>query len=233
MGDFTSTLPKRYTTLPREGVYAPKNYVPDSFEDMFANYYHYVVRQVMACGISKENSEDVAMKILIKFYEKDVLSDYNPDFETTHSGTTRKAVFRTFLTGFVNVYVRHFVDRQRIHKHREGFSADTVIIQGADGSQDQTWLDLNAGSVEDDYDRIEVESLVYDIRAHLLTITKARSKDLCDFPKLFELVLEQVYLGGSVDTKELANVFGVSLTTINTSWLPRLRKEVRGVIEAR
>lgn len=205
------------------------DYVPTSFEDMFAHYYEYVVRLVATSGIDFQSAEDVAMTILTKFFEKDALSDFNPEFSTQYGGVVRKAVFRTFLSGFVKTYVQHYRDRQRIQQDREGFSTDTVLFIYAESGDPATWMDLNGPTHEDTHDGLYSRELVHAIRTHLKAVPARNGQDQCDLPAFFEAVLRQTFEDGKVDTVALAKEFSVSKTSIQ-NWLKRLRVEVAKVV---
>lgn len=216
----------------RQSRSAADHYVPTSFEDMFERYYDYVVRLVSQSGIDFQNAEDVAMTILTKFFEKDALSDFDPEFTTQYGGVVRKAVFRTFLSGFVKTYVRHYKERQRIQKDREGFSADTVMFFYSESGEAATWLDLSGPVYEENYDALHEKDLIQSIRAHLDSVPPRNVQDQCDLRAFFEAVLVQTYEDGRVDTATLAEQFEVSKTSIQ-NWLKRLRSEVAVVTEGR
>lgn len=215
-----------------EGPASRGDYVPETFEDMFDHYYDYVVRLVASSGINFQNAEDVAMTILVKFFEKDALHDFNPEFTTEYGGITRRAVFRTFLSGFVKTYVRHYRDRQRLQQEREGFSLDAVLFVYSDSGQPATWMDVEGPQYEENFDSLHAQDLVQSIRAHLATVPKRNIQDKCDLPAFFEAVLEQTYIGGKVDIHALSDKFNVSLPSIQ-NWLKRLRTEVSSVVEGR
>lgn len=208
------------------------NYVPESFEDMFSHYYEFVVRLVASFGIDFQNAEDVAMTILTKFFEKDVLSDFNPEFTSEYSGVTRKAVFRTFLSGFVRSYVRHYLDRQTTHRVREGFSVDTPVFTFPESGDTQTWMEYAGPKYHEEFEDLHEEDLLLSIRARLRRRQNHNVQDHCDMPVFFERVRQQIYEQGKIDTLQLAEDFGVSKTSIQ-NWLKRLRVEVSAVVKDR
>jgi DNA-directed RNA polymerase specialized sigma24 family protein len=207
------------------------DFVPDSFEDMYRHYFPYVVRLVGYFGIDSQNAEDVAQNILAKFFEKRALEDFNPEYTSSHDGVIRSAVFRTFLSGFVKAYVRHYRDRQALQRDREGLSTDQVMFRYADSGEGATWLDLNAPTYTDEHEELQEIELVTSIRARLAAVPPRNDQDRCDLPAFFNAVLEQTYNDGKVDTAALALQFQVSKTTVQ-NWLKRLRAEVSQVIEA-
>lgn len=207
-----------------------KDFVPESFDELFSHYYVFVVKLVQTFGIDRQNSEDVAMTILSKFLEKDALSDFNPEFASNHNGVTRKAVFRTFLSGFVSVYVRHYRDRQQLQLKREGISHDAPAFT-FDSGEPMTWMDYIGPRYYEEFEDLADRELLASIRTHLATTKPRNAQDKCDLPLFFEMTLQQTREHGEVRTEELAELFDVSKTSIQ-NWLRRLRTEVNGVIEA-
>lgn len=208
------------------------DYVPESFEDMYSHYYEYVVRLVASFGIEQENAEDVAQSILMKFFEHDALSDFDTGYTTSYGGVTRRAVFRTFLSGFVKSYVRHFRERQAIMRVREGLSTETVMFVYSDTGHEATWIELHQPVIEDEHDELYEQDLVRSIRSRLATVAPRNAQDQCDLVAFFDAVQAQAQEEGRVDTAALAVEFGVSKTSIQ-NWMKRLRAEVSVVLQDR
>lgn len=205
-----------------------EDFVPESFEAMYEHYFTYVVHLVARFGIDYSNAEDVAQTILTKFFEKDALSDFDADYKSEQENA-RRAMFRTFLSGFVKAYVRHYIDRQRVQKQREGISTDAVVLFAfSDGPM--TWLELNDPGVEDDHEELEDAELVTLIRARLAKLPPRGVQEQCSLPEFFEAVLVQTANGAKLDTGVLAAEFNVTRTSIN-NWLRKLRTEIQFVIE--
>lgn len=202
--------------------------VPATFDELYRHYYSYVVRYVIALGIEPRNAEDVAQTVLQKFFEKDVLSDYDPDHYVEAEGRTRKAMFGTFLSGFVRLYVRHYRDRQWVLQKREGTSLDTSSRDddGKDGSNSDF---LSGVTFEEQHEDLHFIELVTGIRAHLSTVAPRNAQDQCNMVDFFNAVLQQTYEDGKIDTEALKEQFGVSKTSIQ-NWLKRLRNEVSIVV---
>jgi hypothetical protein len=212
-----------------------KDYVPESFEDLFNHYYAYVIRLVRSHGIDEVNAEDVAVTILTVFFEKDVLSDYDPDRVNNYRGTERKAVFRTFLSGFVNLYVRHQRTIQTKHEFRFGLSLDNTVADRATWSPDPQndatkFIDLTSPYTES-FDEVESADFVRSVRAHLATVPARNQQDRCDLPALFDAVHRHVEDTGAVDILALSTQFGVSKNTLR-KWMERLRVEIRILVES-
>lgn len=207
-----------------------EDFVPESFEAMYAHYFPYVVHLVARFGIDFKNAEDVAQTILTKFFEKDALSDFDADYQAERENA-KKAMFRTFLSGFVKAYVRHYIERQRLQAQREGISTDAVVLFGfSDGPM--TWLELNDPGHEDDHAELEDAELIQSIRLRLAALPPKTAQEQCCLSDFFEAVLVQTLRGEKVDTGALSAQFGVTRTSIN-NWLRRLRTEIYAVIEER
>lgn len=202
--------------------------VPTSFEDLFTNYYRYVVRLVIAKGISPQNAEDVAMTILTTFYEKDALADYDPEYTSVHQGQVRHTKFISFLSGFVLIYLRHYRDRQNIHAKREPAlcNAPDYATNGR-----QEYVEVISQPTVETYDSLYMEDLVSDITRHLGAIEES-SRSRVQMKEFFSRVLVMVNVEGSVDTAALAAEYKVSRESIRT-WLGRLRVEIDAALEAR
>ena len=205
-------------------AHSSTDYVPADFSDLFKNYYQYVTRLVQRFGIEEQNSEDVAMTILTKFYEKDVLADFSPSFTTHHGGVTRPAVFSTFLSGFVFSYVRHYRTRQVLHTQREGKSIYTPV----DMPGNLCWIDLNTPSVSTDYDEMITEDLIRSITAHL-TALPPRVRERINLATVFSRVAEQINQSGKYDVPALSKEFGVSQNAVRNA-IVCLRTEVAEVL---
>ena len=205
--------------------------VPTNYSEVFSLYYPYIIKLVRKAGIDSQNVEDVAMQLLTKFYEKDVLSDYNPEFTSSHSGVVRSANFNTFLAGFVFSYIRYLKGRQELNKNREPTLVDSSISSTSENSSsDLPWIVQHGLRHEDTHEELELEELILRINAHLARVTSKSSKDRCDLGMLFTVVQKQIYEQGKLNVAELAEVFGVSATSIQ-NWMKRLRGQISLVME--
>ena len=168
--------------------------VPTNYSEVFSLYYPYIIKLVRKAGIDSQNVEDVAMQLLTKFYEKDVLSDYNPEFTSSHSGVVRSANFNTFLAGFVFSYIRYLKGRQELNKNREPTLVDSSISSTSENSSsDLPWIVQHGLRHEDTHEELELEELILRINAHLARVTSKSSKDRCDLGMLFTVVQKQIY----------------------------------------
>lgn len=207
------------------------DFVPESFEDLYRHYYLFVVRLVRRFGIANQNAEDVAQAILTKFFEKDALEDFDADYASRWKDNNSAALFRTFLSGFVRSYVRHYVERQTLLRHREGFSADQPVASHRPNElRETTWLDMHDSGYEDEHPYLEQFYTVQPIREALRKLPRPEPFDRCDMSAFFEAVLRETLLNEKIDTKKLAVEFGVSTTSIQ-NWMRRLRVVVHNALE--
>lgn len=197
--------------------------VPESYADLFEKYYTFVVRLVWRLGIDGQRAEDVASEILLRFYERDFLDKYDPDKVIYHDGERRPARFKSFLTGFVSVYVRGHRDRQALARYREPLSCDQPVGTG------ECWSDVFGPAVWDDYTRLEEAELVRLIKAHLVLLPPRSKNDICDLPRLFDLIVEQVRHTGRYQVTVLAAEFGISATAVR-NWMKYLEAQVSLVV---
>jgi len=204
-----------------------KDYVPSSYDDFYRHYYLYVVKLVKTFGIEQRSAEDVAQSIILKFFENDVLSDYDPERTSSYGGSERKAVFRTLLSGFVSIYVRHYREKQfkLIHREGLGINLESASQYRAPFTVEETTLPL----VIEEYESLVEFDLIRSIRAHLATTVPTNRLDKCNLPLLFESVLESYRADKRPSMPDLAEQFGVSTTSIQ-NWMKRLRVEIEKVI---
>lgn len=205
-------------------VSAPKDYAV-----LFELYYKYVVSLVERLGIVKDNCEDVASEILLRFYERDFLSKFDPTLVFTYKGELRPARFKSFLSKFVETYVRGHLDKQRRKQQRELLLNDEPMTNGSakDWSEvgGTTWGELFAGTVsEEDFivSGLDIESMIKHLRDYLITVPRRCRTDVCDLVALFDAVMAQINDGADgPDMKVLQHQFGVSPTAIYTwyHWL--------------
>lgn len=203
---------------------APRNY-----EELFHQYWDYVVAFLRSHGIEEQNKEDVASECFERFYERDILSMWNPDHRVLYKGQERRVKFKSWLTGFLKLYVLGHRDRQTKQQSRYPLWCDTPVMTGGGhtDSQDITWLELNGEHVDshenDVVDLISAQESANELRAYLMTIPPRSKNDTCDLPALFDACRDQIDRYG-VPTNpnvspfriaELADHFGVSTTSMN------------------
>lgn len=208
------------------------NIIPTDYADLFREYYQYVTLLVRKAGIPEIEAEDVAMSILMTFMEKGALEDYDPERIVVRNGVERTAAFRTFLSGFVLIYVRHYRERIQTRSFREGFSTETVMYVEGDTGTPVTYMDLHAPVQNEGYDDLMAEDLIVEIREHIGKIKPRNGNDRMDLTLFFDVILDQIQEHDEVRPSELAEMFGINRST-TFNWLRSLRKEIALVVEAR
>jgi DNA-directed RNA polymerase specialized sigma24 family protein len=207
---------------------------PESYDELFRNYYSFVVGLVGKQGISLDNREDVASEILLRFYERDFLNEFNPNLSFEVNGKTVKARFKSFLSAFVVNYVRSHRDRQNLRIKREPLIMDAPLLSHNDmvnNTIESTVPLIQAKNIyEDDYSDLYEEEMVARIRNYLKTVPRKSRQDQCDLLALFDTVVHQVRMNGKYSVKELQAKFGVSPTAIHT-WLGWMRLNIAKALE--
>lgn len=181
--------------------------VPKTDAELFESYYSHIKFLVGRAGIV--NVEDVGMILMEKIIAKGLLDQYNPGHE---SG----ANFKTFLSNFVVSFLRHYIEREAKERYRNPISNDMKVKMGNDESAGEGYYYLDLLVHEDaDTGSVEASELVENVR-----------KTLKDDPKLstfFDFVMFQVEDYGKLEVAELADIFGVTRSTIH-NWRNKLRE---------
>lgn len=203
-------------------VAAPKNYA-----DLHRQYYTYVVAFVHKLGIHEDNAEDVASDILLRFYERNFLAEFDPTLTFSYKGKVYPARFKNFLSQFVFQYARGHLDKQRRTKRRERTILNAEVSAQMRG-QMNAWMvgdillpliDDHADSV---HDQMVADDLVTELRDYLKTIPPRNEYDMLDLVALFDEVVAQIYEFGEYNTTKLREKFNVSHTAM-FSWIWLLR----------
>lgn len=186
--------------------------VPSTEAEVFEQYYPHVKFLVSKAGIRKDYVDDYAMILITKFMERGMLRKYDPEHLSEVDGIKRTANFKTFLSGFVNAYLRSFAKRDAINAGRSFYSSDMLVGE----NKDIPLLDYLGMSVSDDTQDIEVAELIQTVRNRL--------KFHENLSLFFEMVLLQVEEHGKVEVGELSEMFEVTRSTIY-NWIKKLRVE--------
>ena len=186
---------------------------PLDFTEMYERYYGYVVRLIASKGIHHADAEDVAQKILTRFYERDSLNFYKPDHVTLHGGVEYTTKFTTFLSGFVVTYLQHHLSRQTIVDNR------LILGYGDEG------LELEETPYDQDFTGPEYVEALTEIHRRLSGAEVQSTIVLAD---LFEAMREQISYTGKYATSKLAEQFGVSPAHIRT-YIALIRTQLEGL----
>lgn len=201
-----------------------QNTVPETYDEVFRHYYPQILGLVKQFGITPQRREDVAMMILTKFIERDALHDFDPQFIGRNGSPMR---FQSFLSGFVVAYVRHWRSREIIEANREMNLVDQPSSHSQEEDRDgHTWIDENF-SHEDDLSSVEMDLMMAKVRRHLATLPATNENH--DLALLFDFVMEQINSQGRILVTELADLYGVSISSMQT-WIRRLRDQIRMVL---
>lgn len=197
---------------------APKavHEAPSDYEEFHRMYFEYIKNLVKRAGVAYQNVDDVAMGLVTRFIEMDILNQYQPEF-TDPSGVTRSVRFRTYLTSLVLVYVKHPRHRLNVHYRREVAELED-LVQVMDFPEGQ------GPTPEEVLDRITYEDMLFFISVALSNIQSSRSSLRMD--EFFLTVARQVEEDDRINVARLAKAFHVSTTSIR-AWLGRLEREVR------
>ncbi len=176
--------------------------VPSNDAEVFKDYFSLIKWHVAKAKISDGAVEDYAMLLMERFIEHGLLKQYDPS----------RANFRTFLSGFVKSYLRHFKEQDLKHAERTYLSTDYTV--GED--KDTLILDLQGYHAPDQIEEAEAEISLARIRAKLV---QENEEKLLLF---FDVLMLQMKEHGKLDVSELTELFGVSSQTIY-NWKKRLR----------
>ncbi len=203
---------------------------PADYAALYTQYWDYVLSLVRRFGFEENRREDVAAEILLRFYERDFLTVFDPTLVFEYQGQQRPARFKSFLTKFVLTYLRGIKDKQRRQATREKLICDTVIGH----QEDTSWIDVFGetcpGADEIALGRIEEEDLVAELREYIKRVPRRSDYDTCDLLALYDAVIAQVREHGVWNVTELRAQFQVSSTAMH-SWLWWLRENLAAALD--
>lgn len=200
-----------------DGIEAPRG--PD---ELFRQYFGYIRRIVANTpAIPAQDAEDVAMEIMTRLVERDVLGMFDPRMQFAHEGKQIPAKFRTFLTAQVGLYVKGQRDRLGRQRKREVVAS----VMPDDESEAPSLFDL-IGGAEDDLSAFDAAEWIRQAREFLALVPKRSDQDRCDLVKLFDEMIDQVSRTGAASTSETAARLGVSPSVV-TRWTQWMRQNLR------
>lgn len=200
-----------------DGLLAPSG--PDQ---LFREYFGYVKKIVANTpAIPAQDAEDVAMEIMTRLVERDVLGMFDPDLKFQHGDKAMQARFRTFLTAQVQLYVkgqRDKLGRQRKHES---------IILDAPLSEDDSAVSMADlfGGREDDTSHLDAAEWIRQARSFLATVPRRSARDACDLVALFDELISQAATTGEARVSETAARLGVS-SAVTGRWMQWLRQNL-------
>lgn len=203
-----------------DGMLAPSG--PD---ELFRQYYGYI-RKIVAStpAIPAQDAEDVAMEIMTRLVERDVVGMFNPDMRFAHGGQDIPARFRTFLVAQVQLYVKGQRDKLGRRRQREMLIVDAPLGDD-DGEGQASWADVFGGA-EDDLSAIDAAEWVRQARGFLAIVPKRSAQDACDLVQVFDALVDQVAVHGTATAAVAAARLGVS-PRVMARWVTWMRQNLR------
>lgn len=175
---------------------------PSSYDELFDQYFDYVKGLVWKLGIRA--NEDVAQEIILRFYARGFLTEYNPAV-VSHGKQTS---FKAFLRAFVERYSRHYRERQGVHDFREPVICDRPTASG------KLFVEVHQKPHYDDPSAaLDEQALVLLCRERLSEVPNRGRRDLL---RLFNLIVPMVSSQEKLDRNELARQYGVSPSVISS-----------------
>jgi hypothetical protein len=190
--------------------------------ELFEEYYDYVRRLCRRKGIPAQEVDDTASDIMLRLYERDVPSMFDPGYVSQYDGKSIPANWKTFLTAQVNLYLRGKRDAIERRRYREPALCDQLV----GSAQDQTWAEVFGGWHEDDHSAVDVSEFRAGIREYLRWVPKRSAQDHCDLVALFDEIMAEVAVTGEISHEVIRGKFGISSTSSH-SWLRWLQQNVR------
>ncbi len=191
-------------------------HVPDSYEQLFLEYWDFTVNFVHKCGIHEASCEDVAASILSRFMERDFLKVYDPQKVTTRgTGVPRFVTFKAFLSAFISRYLRHHREKQALSERREPLWCDTQLESG------EAWLSVYGPAEEDHADHVEKKMITEEWFARARA--QMRSLGLEEF---FDVVHEVAEETGKVTVAALMRETGLARPVVS-SMLEAVRESLQ------
>lgn len=200
-----------------DGLLAPSG--PD---ELFRQYFGYTKKIVSSTpAIPSQDAEDVAMEIMTRLVERDVLGMFDPHSTFHHDGKDIPARFRTFLTAQIHLYVKG--QRDRLGRQRKH---EAIILDAPVGEDDGASMADLFGGAEDDVSHLDAAEWIRQARSFLATVPRRSGQDACDLVRLFDALVSQASATGEVRVNEMALKMGVS-AAVTGRWIQWLRQNLR------
>ena len=195
----------------------PKTGVPEDYAELFTAYFPLMRRIVSKAGIASEDTEDVAMDLLLKFIEKEGIDYYDP---------TRPTKFSSMLRGFTSTYVMQSRDKQMIRHRRFPWRLEAPIS----GDSKDTWADIQIDPLDFRLEITEDSVAVIAALKKARAILCARSEGSRDYAIFFDACIREGLLSDSLNRKLLQAELGLSAGTFR-SMLWELRAVLRPLLD--
>lgn len=191
-----------------------RHVVPDSYEQLFLEYWDFTVNLVRKHGIRESSCEDVAQAILARLFERDFLTLYDPQKVTTRGGSPRFVAFKSFLSASVLLYVRHYREKQMLGDVREPLWCDAELESG------DSWASVNAPAEPDHTEAVEQDLAAEEWFARM----RHRMRNL-GLDGFFEVVHHVAETTGKVTVAALMRETGLARPVVS-SMLEAVRTEL-------
>jgi hypothetical protein len=191
-------------------------HVPDSYEQLFLEYWDFTVNFVRKEGIHESWCDDVAAEILLRLEERDYLSLFDPETVTTRgTGKPRFVQFKSFLSASLKLYARGHREKQALSDHREPLWCDTQLESG------EAWLSVYGPAEADHADHVEKKMITEEWFARARA--QMRSLGLEEF---FDVVHEVAEETGKVTVAALMRETGLARPVVS-SMLEAVRESLQ------
>lgn len=114
----------------------PATGCPNDYDELYRAYYPLILFVVQKSGIVKDDVEDVAMEILVKFIERNGIAYYDPGYVMDTGARPevagpryRRTTFRRMIYGFASTYVLALRDKQMGRHTREVYCLDAPVAE--------------------------------------------------------------------------------------------------------
>jgi hypothetical protein len=195
--------------------------VPSGPDQLFTQYYAYVRKIVGGTPmIHSQDVEDVAMEIMTRLIERDVVGMFDQGMMFSHDDKKIPARFRTFLTAQVALYVKGQRDKLGRQRKRELLIIDSPPEDGTGLS----WADMFGAA--DDLSGLDAGEWISQARSFLALVPKRSDRDRCDLVRLFDALIAQVITTGTMSMTQTAAGLGVS-PAVTGRWVQWLRQNLR------
>lgn len=195
-----------------------QNGCPANYDELAANYF-VMARSIVAraAGVSPDDVDDLTQDILLKFIEKDFLSQYDPTRTFMTPSGPRHARFPTLFRSFVKKFLRTPIETLASKAARVPVRLQQPT-QGGD-----LWMEVHAPvESEIDFERADLEVELDRAYRHLATVPLG---DGVMADELLRALIDDAAYEGKVVRSRIAERLGVQDTTI-TRWTRLLRAEL-------
>jgi hypothetical protein len=178
-----------------------RDVVPTSYSELVDHYWGYITQMLLRLGIPSEEVEDFGQEYLLRFFSKNRLEAYDPNYRG------HPVMFSTFLGADVRLFAlqqRRGLLRRQQQEPAPGPSPDFIV---------------QLMSSREAEDMLEYRDTVQGIRQYLagqgLAIKRRRGRrGRCTYVEVFDLCMATYEAQGRIDRKAVAKQLGVTDTVV-------------------